>query len=48
MNDQEQITETTNDARAGTTPHIVRYVLAISMVLVIVAFAIIVGMGSFG
>jgi hypothetical protein len=31
---------TTNEARGGQTPHIVRYVLAISLVLVIVGFAI--------
>jgi len=31
----------TNKARAGTTPHIVRYVLGISLALVIVAFAIV-------
>jgi len=28
----------TDEARAGSTPHIVRYVLAFSMLLVIVAF----------
>ncbi|WP_162987068.1 hypothetical protein [Sphingomonas paeninsulae] len=31
---------TTNEARGGQTPHIVRYVLAISLVLVVVGFAI--------
>ncbi len=31
----------TEEARAGTTPHMTRYVLGISLVLVIVAFAII-------
>ena len=31
----------TDEARAGTTPHIVRYVLAISLVLVIVAFLVV-------
>lgn len=30
-----------DDARAGATPHITRYVLAISLVLVIVIFAFI-------
>lgn len=29
----------TNDARAGIRPHIVRYVLAISLTLVVAAFA---------
>ena len=31
--------ETTTEARAGTTPHIVRYILAVSLLLVIIAFA---------
>lgn len=29
----------TTDARAGSTPHIVRYVLSISLVLIVVLFA---------
>ncbi|MBA3898232.1 MAG: hypothetical protein H0X36_14100 [Sphingomonadaceae bacterium] len=37
----EPIVETTTEARAGTTPHIVRYVLGISLVLVIVAFVVV-------
>lgn len=37
----ERIVETATEARAGTTPHIVRYVLGISLVLVIVAFAVV-------
>ena len=41
----EQIDVSKTDARAGSTPHIVRYVLLISLVLVIVAFAVIVGFG---
>ncbi|WP_374138446.1 MULTISPECIES: hypothetical protein [unclassified Sphingomonas] len=28
------------DARAGATPHVVRYVLAISMALIIIVFAV--------
>lgn len=36
-NDQTHID--TQDARAGATPHIVRYVLGISLVLVVVIFA---------
>ncbi len=32
---------TTEEARAGTTPHMTRYVLGFGLVLVIVAFAII-------
>lgn len=35
-----------NEARAGSTPGIVRYVLAISLVLVVVAFAVIVMTGA--
>ena len=35
------IHETATEARAGSTPHIVRYILLISLVLVIVAFAVI-------
>ena len=35
----EEIHKTATEARAGTTPHIVRYILAISLLLVIVAFA---------
>lgn len=31
---------TTDEARAGSTPHIARYVLAASLALVIIAFAI--------
>ena len=28
------------DARAGDTPHVVRYVLAVSLVLIVVIFAV--------
>lgn len=35
----EHISE--QDARAGNTPHIVRYVLGISMALIIIIFAVI-------
>ena len=31
----------TNEARAGSTPHMTRYILGISMVLIIVVMAII-------
>jgi hypothetical protein len=41
MNDDpEHVTMT--EARAGTTPHVTRYVLGIGLALVIVIFAIIV------
>lgn len=44
MNMPEQETHIpTEDARAGSTPHIVRYVLAISMALAILAMIIILG-----
>jgi hypothetical protein len=39
------IVETTTEARAGSTPGVARYVLAIGTVLVIVLFAIIVLVG---
>lgn len=29
----------TNEARAGATPHVARYVLLISLILLVVAFA---------
>ncbi|MEP7222072.1 MAG: hypothetical protein ABI673_05330 [Novosphingobium sp.] len=36
-----EIHVTTDEARAGQTPHVVRYVLSIGLMLVIVAFAVI-------
>jgi hypothetical protein len=33
--DEQPIHETATEARAGSTPHIVRYVLIISLVLVV-------------
>ena len=38
----EPIHVTTEEARAGATPHMTRYILAISLVLVIVIFGFIV------
>jgi hypothetical protein len=38
----EQIELPTTEARTGTTPHIVRYILIISVVLAIVALSIVV------
>jgi hypothetical protein len=38
---EEPIHVTTDEARAGATPHMTRYVLGFGLVLVIVAFAII-------
>jgi len=45
--DQQQapITETTTEARAGSTPHVTRYVLSVGLILVVVIFAIIVLVG---
>ncbi len=39
MADDEKIELSGQDARAGATPHVTRYVLAISLTLVVVAFA---------
>ena len=36
----------TESVRGGTTPHIVRYVLLISLVLVVLIFAVIVAIGG--
>ena len=42
MNDRQDPDHvTTTEARAGSTPHMTRYVLGIGLVLVIVLFAII-------
>ena len=41
MADQHEEHVTTTEARAGSTPHITRYVLGIGLVLVIVLFAVI-------
>lgn len=37
--DDDHIERTENEARAGTTPHIVRYVLGFSLTLAILAMA---------
>ena len=41
MAENEETHITTDDARAGATPHMTRYVLGFGLVLVIIAFAII-------
>ena len=38
---EEEVHRTETQARAGTTPHIVRYILAISLALVILAYIVI-------
>ena len=43
--DGARIVETTPEARAGSTPHMTRYVLGFGLILVIVLFAIIVLVG---
>jgi len=45
---EQPIHETTTEARAGTGPGVMRYVLAASMVLVIAAFIVIVSSGWMG
>lgn len=42
----EQIDVTKTEARAGSTPHVTRYVLLFSLILVIAAFIAIVGFGA--
>ena len=44
----EQIHVTTTEARGGSTPGVTRYVLAASLALVIVLFAILFGTDAFG
>ena len=41
MSNERQEQVTTTEARAGATPHMTRYVLGISLALVVVLFAII-------
>ena len=41
MRDERPEHVTTTEARAGSTPHMTRYVLSIGVVLVVVLFAII-------
>jgi hypothetical protein len=40
-----RVVETTTEARAGSTPHMTRYVLSVGLLLVIAIFAIIVLVG---
>jgi hypothetical protein len=37
--DNEQVQVSTDEARAGSTPHMTRYILGISLVLIVVIFA---------
>ena len=40
MADKDQIEVTAQEARGGETPHVTRYVLGISLTLVVVLFAV--------
>jgi hypothetical protein len=42
---EPSVTETTTEARAGSTPGVARYVLVIGTVLVVILFAVIVLVG---
>ena len=48
MKSEQPIHETATEARAGTGPGVMRYVLLASMVLVIVALTIVVSSGWMG
>lgn len=48
MSDVQPIHETATEARAGTGPGIMRYVLAASLLLVVIALAIVVASGWMG
>ena len=41
---EDQVHLSRTEARAGATPHIVRYILAISLLLIVVAFAAVLGL----
>ncbi len=43
---EREIHKGADDARAGTTPHIVRYVLSISLFLALAAMAVLLFWGS--
>jgi len=45
-NDSGEVHSKTDEARAGSTPHVVRWVLGIGLVSVIIAFTVIVLIGS--
>jgi hypothetical protein len=46
MMDDEKVELSATEARAGTTPHIVRYVLIISLALAVVAMGIVLASAS--
>ena len=43
---EQEIHKSTDDARAGTTPHIVRYVLTVSLLLALLAMTVVLLWGS--
>jgi len=43
---EREIHKNTEEARAGSTPHIVRYVLSISLVLALIVMAVLLLWGS--
>ena len=45
-NDGPKIHAETDGARAGSTPHVVRWVLALGLIAIVVAFTIIVLIGT--
>ena len=48
MVDSQPIHETATEARGGTGPGVMRYVLGASLLLVVIAFAVIVALGWMG
>jgi len=48
MNDGRKIHETTTEARGGTGPGVMRYVLGASLALAVVAMAVVVASGWMG
>jgi hypothetical protein len=48
MDDSQPIHETATEARGGTGPGVMRYVLAGSLILVVAALAIVVAFGWMG
>lgn len=43
---EQEIHKGTDDARAGSTPHIVRYVLTVSLLLALIAMAVLLLWGN--
>jgi len=43
---ETEIHKSTDDARAGTTPHVVRYVLTVSLLLALLAMTVVLLWGN--